>query len=80
MTDLAEMTLQSLTPSPSVLVGDLVLHAPLYRPALLTGDLATVDIARGWRLEIGAWAVDTSSATSPATAYRSCLRGNASTY
>ena len=36
-----------------MLVGDLVLHAPLYRPALLTRDLATVDIARGGRLEIG---------------------------
>jgi hypothetical protein len=36
-----------------VLVGDLVLHAPLYRPSLLTGDLATVNIATGGRLEIG---------------------------
>ena len=36
-----------------MLVGDLVLHAPLYRPALLTGDLVTVNIATGGRVEIG---------------------------
>jgi probable F420-dependent oxidoreductase len=38
---------------PSVRVGNLVLNAPLYAPALLARELATVDIASGGRLEIG---------------------------
>jgi probable F420-dependent oxidoreductase len=38
---------------PSVRVGNLVLNAPLYAPALLVRDLATVDAATGGRLEIG---------------------------
>jgi len=39
--------------APSVRVGNLVLNAPLYAPALLVRDLATVDAATGGRLEIG---------------------------
>ena len=38
---------------PSVRVGNLVLNAPLYGPALLARELATVDAATGGRLEIG---------------------------
>jgi probable F420-dependent oxidoreductase len=38
---------------PSVRVGNLVLNAPLYAPALLARDLATVDATSGGRLEIG---------------------------
>jgi probable F420-dependent oxidoreductase len=38
---------------PSVRISTLVINTPLYRPALLTRDLATVDAASGGRLEIG---------------------------
>jgi probable F420-dependent oxidoreductase len=38
---------------PSFRVGNLVLNAPLYAPALLVRDLATVDAATGGRFEIG---------------------------
>jgi alkanesulfonate monooxygenase SsuD/methylene tetrahydromethanopterin reductase-like flavin-dependent oxidoreductase (luciferase family) len=38
---------------PSVRVGNLVLNAPLYGPALLARDVATVDAATGGRLESG---------------------------
>jgi probable F420-dependent oxidoreductase len=38
---------------PPVRVGNLVLNAPLYAPALLARELATVEIASGGRLEIG---------------------------
>ena len=38
---------------PSVRVSTLVINRPLYRPALLARDLATVDAASGGRLEIG---------------------------
>ena len=37
---------------PSVRISNLVLNAPLYQPALLARDLATVDAASGGRLEI----------------------------
>jgi hypothetical protein len=39
--------------APSVRVGNLVLNASFYRPALLARDLASVDSATGGRLEIG---------------------------
>ena len=38
---------------PSVRISNLVINAPLYQPALLARDLATVDAASGGRLEIG---------------------------
>ena len=38
---------------PSVRIGNLVLNAPVYSPALLARELATVDAASGGRLEIG---------------------------
>ena len=38
---------------PSIRISTLVINAPLYRPALLARDLATVDAASGGRLEIG---------------------------
>jgi probable F420-dependent oxidoreductase len=38
---------------PSVRISNLVLNAPLYQPALLARDLATVDAASGGRLEVG---------------------------
>ena len=37
---------------PSVRISTLVINAPLYQPALLARDLATVDAASGGRLEI----------------------------
>jgi probable F420-dependent oxidoreductase len=37
---------------PSVRISNLVINAPLYQPALLARDLATVDAASGGRLEI----------------------------
>jgi probable F420-dependent oxidoreductase len=39
--------------APSLRVGNLVLNASFYRPALLARDLASVDSATGGRLEIG---------------------------
>jgi probable F420-dependent oxidoreductase len=39
--------------APAVRVGNLVINASFYRPALLTRDLASVDSATGGRLEIG---------------------------
>jgi probable F420-dependent oxidoreductase len=39
--------------APSVRVGNLVINASFYRPALLARDLASVDSATGGRLEIG---------------------------
>jgi probable F420-dependent oxidoreductase len=39
--------------APSVRVGNLVINASFYRPALLARDLASVDSAIGGRLEIG---------------------------
>jgi probable F420-dependent oxidoreductase len=39
--------------APSLRVGNMVLDAPFYRPALLARDLAAVDAATGGRLEIG---------------------------
>jgi probable F420-dependent oxidoreductase len=38
---------------PNIRVGNLVLNAAFYRPALLARDLASVDSATGGRLEIG---------------------------
>jgi len=38
---------------PSIRISTLVINTPLYRPALLARDLATVDAASGGRLEIG---------------------------
>ena len=38
---------------PSIRISNLVINAPLYQPALLARDLATVDAASGGRLEIG---------------------------
>jgi probable F420-dependent oxidoreductase len=39
--------------APSVRVGNMVINASFYRPALLARDLASVDSATGGRLEIG---------------------------
>jgi probable F420-dependent oxidoreductase len=39
--------------APSLRVGNMVLNASFYRPALLARDLASVDAATGGRLEIG---------------------------
>jgi probable F420-dependent oxidoreductase len=39
--------------APTVRVGNLVLNAPFYRPALLARDLASIDSASNGRLEIG---------------------------
>jgi probable F420-dependent oxidoreductase len=39
--------------APSVRVGNMVINAAFYRPALLARDLASVDSATGGRLEIG---------------------------
>lgn len=41
------------TEAPDLRVGNFVLNAPFYRPALVTRDLATVDQLSGGRLEIG---------------------------